>query len=100
MSQLRKMILISLSMDQPRVASDVPSKSPKRAFALFRLMTVLATLLAFSTLGFSQPAPPDQRDRDAARSFLQSVGATIYKLAWPTATYQRIDFDGFQRVDD
>src|SRR4051794_23631459 len=42
----------------------------------------------------------DDRDKDDVGSFLKSVAATIYRLAWPTATYKRAEFGGFQRQTD
>jgi len=38
-----------------------------------------------------------QKEEDDVVSFLRSVAATVYKLAWPTATYKSVEFAGLQR---
>jgi hypothetical protein len=42
----------------------------------------------------------DDRDKDEVGGFLKSMAATIYRFAWPTATYKQAEFGGFQRQAD
>jgi hypothetical protein len=41
-----------------------------------------------------------QSDKDSATSFLSSAAATIYNLAFPTATYKKVEFGGFELQRD
>ena len=56
------------------------------AFLGFALLTILPADVAFAG------------DEEDARSFVQSVAATVYGLAWPTATYESFSLKSVDRV--
>ena len=60
----------------------------------------VAVYLAVCGLALAQDNAPSQKDQDELAAFLNSAAAGIYKLAWPTATYKRAEFGGFERVRD
>ncbi len=76
------------------------SKFPKAPARLVRRIASIATVFLFFVLTLLAQTSQDQRERQDADSFFHSVAATIYTLAWPTATFKKAEFSGFQRVSN
>jgi hypothetical protein len=76
------------------------SRSRSGMFRKSFVLICFAFRIVCAGSAYSQVRPSDERENDDARSFLRSVAATIYRLAWPTATYKQIEFAGFQREPD
>lgn len=64
-----------------------------------RLASVVVVLLLSSASSIAQTSQ-DQKEREDADSLFRSIAGTIYKLAWPTATYKKAEFSGLQRVSN
>jgi hypothetical protein len=62
-----------------------------------RRVAFVVFLLILSISLCAQAQTTNDPDTDGVAAFLRSVAATIYKLAWPTATYKDIEFGGFER---
>jgi hypothetical protein len=61
---------------------------------------VFVCLLCAALLVAGAAAQQNTDDQDNAKSFVDSVAQTVYKLAWPTATYQRISDYGFEPAEN
>ena len=42
----------------------------------------------------------DSNDQSSWQKFVDSVGAAVYKFAWPTATYDHVSFQGISQATD
>jgi hypothetical protein len=59
----------------------------------------LSILAIVPSIAQAQNNSPD-RDLAWYQKFVNAVGETVYFFAWPTATYERVSFQGFTRVAD
>jgi hypothetical protein len=60
----------------------------------------LALIGGFLLISVSLPAQTrtgGEPEKEETAEFFRSIAASIYKLAWPTATYRDIEFGGFRR---
>ncbi len=64
----------------------------------FQLLALLS--LALACLIFPVSVQASSTEEQEARSFVQSVAATVYGLAWPTATYESFKFKSLDRVSN
>lgn len=66
-----------------------------------RIVLVLILLVLFSS-SFSTTQAWAQRNRDDDvswyKEFVDAIGGTLYFVAWPTATYERVSFEGLSRT--
>jgi hypothetical protein len=62
-----------------------------------RKLFAATLILLLSSVAMIAQQSQDERDAD---SFFHSVAATIYTLAWPTATFKKAEFSGLQRVSN
>lgn len=69
---------------------------PPVKLRLFRGLTFIS-LLILSLLCSSRTSHADSSDSEQ-RSFVDSIGAMIYGVAWPTAEYERASFGGVREI--
>ena len=85
---------------KPRVR--MPWAKPVQRRTEYRQLAVvfqLAILLLCALSGGLALAQSDD-DQSSWQNFVDSVGAAVYKFAWPTATYQRVNFQGVSTMPD
>lgn len=65
-----------------------------------KLQRLPALLCAFTVLAAHTQAQEQEEvnQKDKIASFMDSVASTVYKLAWPSATYKSWRFDDFRRT--
>ena len=65
-----------------------------------KLQRLPALLCAFIALTGALKADDQEelKQKDKISTFMDSVSSTVYKLAWPTATYKSWEFDDFRRT--
>lgn len=63
------------------------------------LVCLLCAGLLVTGARAQQSGNSQNNDPDSARSFIDSIAQTTYNLAWPTATYKSVSFDGFEPAD-
>ena len=69
------------------------SRAAHHAYACFRLIA-----LALIGLSFNTTPVWAQRDTSSYQSFVDDTAELVYFLAWPTATYERVSFEGVSLV--
>ena len=60
----------------------------------------IVLMLAFVALAASAELQAQSRDEDSFQSFIDSIAATTYAAAWPTATYKKVSIKSTTRVED